>query len=367
MLSKLRLNSRSAVARHCFCYSKHRFQFSSTAWTNRSDSQLGDKCNPTLFEDEETEVEERVHRVKSVTGNVDLDSFRRDAWVPETPLHLQNFHNLPAMKKWFQRTRSWTSFSRYMQSYEDLLLPYEFTVPDNFTEEESSANNVLDCFLEWLAESSEDQKPRLIIFLSEIVQASRDQHPFRSISDFQQFNAPLGLIINASQFNKTRKDLSRRLTSLYVAQSDLNDLPGPLFEDLPVPDIVKYAGKGDIYNSSIWLGLQPTYTPLHRDPNPNLFCQLVGSKRIRLATPDQGDDIYARARTVLGSSGNSRLQCAEMMEGHNRALLEYAIKPLDEVLLKPGDGLFIPKGWWHHVVSDGDEGELNASVNWWFR
>ncbi|KAI1472998.1 Clavaminate synthase-like protein [Daldinia caldariorum] len=369
MLSKLRLNSPGALARHCFRYSKGRFQFSSTPLTNRSDSQLGAKDNPNLFEDEETETktEEHVTRVKSLIGIVDLDSFRRDAWVPETPLLLQNFHNLPAMKKWFQHTRSWTSFSSYMQPYEYLLLPYELTVPEASPEEEDSADNVLDCFLAWLYKSSEDQKPRLMISLDAITQALRGDHPFRNSSGFQQFNAPLGLIMSASQFNKTQKEPSKRITSLYVAQSDLNDLPGPLFQDLPVPDIVKYAGKGDIYNSSIWLGLQPTYTPLHRDPNPNLFCQLVGSKRVRLAAPDQGDDIYARVRTLLGSSGNSRLRGTEMMEGRERKLLEFAVEPLDEVLLKPGDGLFIPKGWWHHVVSNGDDGELNASVNWWFR
>lgn len=32
-----------------------------------------------------------------------------------------------------------------------------------------------------------------------------------------------------------------------------------------------------------------------------------------------------------------------------------------------GDGLFIPKGWWHSIRSGSDEVGMVGSVNWWFR
>lgn len=36
-----------------------------------------------------------------------------------------------------------------------------------------------------------------------------------------------------------------------------------------------------------------------------------------------------------------------------------------ECQLGPGDGLFIPKGWWHSVKGVGEG--MTGSVNWWFR
>lgn len=64
-----------------------------------------------------------------------------------------------------------------------------------------------------------------------------------------------------------------------------------------------------------------------------------------------------------------------MMEGPEFHALENSIwnnKELEmsglehyEVVVGPGESLFIPKGWWHSIKSLGRE--LNVSVNWWFR
>lgn len=36
-----------------------------------------------------------------------------------------------------------------------------------------------------------------------------------------------------------------------------------------------------------------------------------------------------------------------------------------EVELGPGDGVFIPRGWWHAVRGSGEG--VAGSANWWFR
>src|SRR5690606_6150912 len=90
---------------------------------------------------------------------------------------------------------------------------------------------------------------------------------------------------------------------------------------LPTPDIVRRAGKGDVYASSIWLGLEPTYTPLHRDPNPNLFVQLRGAKLVRLLPPKVGNALYQEVQRLLGRAGSSRIRGADMMHGPERQLL----------------------------------------------
>lgn len=69
----------------------------------------------------------------------------------------------------------------------------------------------------------------------------------------------------------------------------------------------------------------------------------------------------------------------EMMAGAERDVLEDVVwnsregngEECWEGEVVSGDGLFIPKGWWHSIKSsssshDGDQGVI-GSVNWWFR
>ncbi|ATY63970.1 Lysine-specific demethylase 8 [Cordyceps militaris] len=191
---------------------------------------------------------------------------------------------------------------------------------------------------------------------------------------FFQLFAPLKLLYRALEFNQLKKTHGGNTVELYIAQSLLADLPPALQQDLPTPALVLQAGKGDVYSSSIWLGTEPTYTPLHRDPNPNLFCQLYRQKTVRLLPPNLGEQLYLQVQVQLRLQGSSRIRGVEMMDGEERKVLHKAVwqpeLPVDEMCeakLDAGDALFIPEGWWHSVKSKGASGELNGSVNWWFR
>ncbi|EJP67934.1 Lysine-specific demethylase 8 [Beauveria bassiana D1-5] len=191
---------------------------------------------------------------------------------------------------------------------------------------------------------------------------------------FFQLFAPLKLLHKALEFNQLRKASGESTVELYIAQSLLADLPTRLQQDVPTPTLVLEAGKGDVYSSSIWLGTEPTYTPLHRDPNPNLFCQLHNQKVVRLLPPQLGEKLYLQVQVQLRLQGSSRMRGVEMMEGEERKVLQEAVwepeTPIEEMCeaeLDAGDALFIPEGWWHSVKSSGASGDLNGSVNWWFR
>lgn len=191
---------------------------------------------------------------------------------------------------------------------------------------------------------------------------------------FSQLYGPLLLLVKALEFNRLQDSKRLSTLELYIAQSLLSDLPQPLQDDLRTPELVRRAGKGDVYSSSIWLGTEPTYTPLHRDPNPNLFCQLCGSKSLRILPPAIGERLYFEVQVKIRQHGNSRIRTTEMMEGDERAALYDAVWSNDELVellleteLGPGDALFIPDGWWHSVKSTGTDGQLNGSANWWFR
>lgn len=203
---------------------------------------------------------------------------------------------------------------------------------------------------------------------------------------FERITAPLELLLQHIR-NSSSDNIS-----VYLAQHDLRDLPKSLQDDLPTPRIVKLVGKGDIYSSSLWLGRSPTYTPLHRDPNPNLFVQLAGTKVIRLFSPNTGAAIFEHTRqrvatslrdgdvSTAGGSSSATFRGEEMMQGLERNLLHDLVWIADpdsktsqesimayahQATVTSGQALFIPKGWWHSVKGIGTG--ITASANWWFR
>lgn len=203
-------------------------------------------------------------------------------------------------------------------------------------------------------------------------------------ASFNRIEGPLSLLL-ADLRNTNTADHANKTYSVYLAQYDLRDLPQTLQDDLPTPGLVHHAGRGDLYASSLWLGRSPTYTPLHRDPNPNLLMQLAGVKKIRLFRPDIGDAIFEHAQRLVDhsrhtpSSRSPSFRGEEMMSGAERKILhdlvwsassndvknETILSHAQDATLNRGQALFIPKGWWHSVKGVGDG--VTASANWWFR
>ncbi|KAJ8106803.1 hypothetical protein ONZ43_g6937 [Nemania bipapillata] len=280
------------------------------------------------------------------------------------------------MKSWFtstnQEEKELAAFSDKPLSFASVQVPYEFMTEGGCLDSpsESSSLSCLQSFRTWLSRQPDEEDTRFLCELvDQLLESVKDEK-----SRFIQFDAPLSLIITASRYNRSTDSPSCRIRQLYIAQCDIRDLPAPLREDFPTPKLISEVGKGDLYGSSIWLGLQHTYTPLHRDPNPNLFYQLVGSKVVRIMEPEKGLTVFRDVHERLGTRGNSRFRGPEMMDGPERDGLHRAVwddpdpsASIWQGILGPGDALFIPKGWWHSFKSVGQAAELNASANWWFR
>lgn len=191
----------------------------------------------------------------------------------------------------------------------------------------------------------------------ELTRSSPDE-----LSTFERFEAPLSLLL-AHMTGPSTPDLR-----IYLAQHSLADLPAALQADLTVPALLTKLGRGDIYASSLWMGRPPTRTPLHRDPNPNLFVQLAGQKVVRLLRPEVGRGVYERAKLRAGGGGRANMRGEEMMVGDEMQALEEAVWDAQdegtegvEAQLSAGDGLYIPLGWWHAVRGTG--AGANASVS----
>jgi lysine-specific demethylase 8 len=167
---------------------------------------------------------------------------------------------------------------------------------------------------------------------------------------------------------------------VYLAQ---NDLPHALYGDFELPrlcDDAEFAqqhqvGQGKLYSCMLWFGPRGTVSPLHYDPLDNLLMQVVGTKQVLLyprtagliddAIDDNGKISLAEqgAWTYAGSGGTQYNTSPVNVEDPDFAKYPlFASSSPIECTLNPGDVLFIPAKWWHHVRSL----TRSVSVNAWF-
>ncbi|MDE8652199.1 DUF6065 family protein [Novosphingobium album (ex Liu et al. 2023)] len=93
----------------------------------------------------------------------------------------------------------------------------------------------------------------------------------------------------------------------------------------------------------LWIGPAGTFTSMHHDLTNNLVVQVVGRKRVMLAAATESPKMY-NDRHVFS-------EVADVLAIGDR--LEQYPKLSDvrfhEVVLEPGEAMFIPIGWWHQV------------------
>ncbi|CAL1588037.1 unnamed protein product [Knipowitschia caucasica] len=144
----------------------------------------------------------------------------------------------------------------------------------------------------------------------------------------------------------------------YLAQHQLFDQIPELKEDIRVPD---YCCLGDTEEEHItvnaWFGPRGTVSPLHQDPQQNFLAQVVGSKYIRLYSPEHTDNLYPHPSSLLHNTSQVDVENPDM-----ERFPEFAKAPYLECVLRPGDVLFIPVQHWHYVRSL----QLSFSVSFWW-
>lgn len=107
-----------------------------------------------------------------------------------------------------------------------------------------------------------------------------------------------------------------------------------------------------------WLGPIGTMTPLHCDFDDNIFAQVWGTKRIFLVPPHHDEFLYVReANPVLFGSPFD----PEQPDFDTYPLARHAA-PV-EIIVQPGDMLYVPAGWYHQVRAL----EFSLSSNRWAR
>lgn len=112
----------------------------------------------------------------------------------------------------------------------------------------------------------------------------------------------------------------------------------------------------------IWIG-NAVQVQTHFDTTDNLACVVAGNRRFTLFAPDQISNLYPGPLefTLAGQPVSMVLPDAPDPDRYPR--FADALAAAETVDLAPGDALYIPALWWHHVRSTG---AFNVLVNYWW-
>ena len=106
----------------------------------------------------------------------------------------------------------------------------------------------------------------------------------------------------------------------------------PLWAEIgPIPGFLAKNRMGDGF---FWMGPRGSITPWHHDLTQNFLMNVVGTKRVRLVSPSRTPAMQNHIHCFSRFATRTDLPAACAME---------------TVDIGPGEILFIPVGWWHHV------------------
>lgn len=112
-----------------------------------------------------------------------------------------------------------------------------------------------------------------------------------------------------------------------------------LWKDAPViGEYLKTTGQQ--YPGFFWYGPKGTITPLHHDLTNNFMAQVKGRKLVRMVPPSYLPHIY-NYRHCYSSVDLGNIDYTKFPAMRNVRMID--------VILEPGDLLFLPIGYWHYV------------------
>jgi hypothetical protein len=119
---------------------------------------------------------------------------------------------------------------------------------------------------------------------------------------------------------------------------NVRDVLAGLLDDVVLPKDVFRDDVSD--GAAFWLGPAGTVTPLHHDTSNIFFCQVVGRKRYRMIAPLE-IGVLDGARSMYAAV-DPEAPDLERFPWWKSVIVR-------DFVLSPGEALFIPVGWWHHV------------------
>jgi hypothetical protein len=112
----------------------------------------------------------------------------------------------------------------------------------------------------------------------------------------------------------------------------------------------------------LWIG-NSLRTSTHFDYSSNIAVHVAGAKTFTLFPPDQAANLYPGPLDVTPAGVPISLVEFDAPDLVRYPNYRQALQTAQVARLAPGDALFIPPLWWHHVDTVGP---LNMLVNYWW-
>jgi mannose-6-phosphate isomerase-like protein (cupin superfamily) len=112
----------------------------------------------------------------------------------------------------------------------------------------------------------------------------------------------------------------------------------------------------------LWIGNEGV-VDTHYDGTDNIACVVAGRRRFTLFAPDQTSNLYPGPLEFTPAGVPVSLVNLRKPEFDKYPRFRTALDNAYCVELEPGDALFIPMLWWHHVESLD---KVNALMNYWW-
>ncbi|MBS0590727.1 MAG: cupin-like domain-containing protein [Proteobacteria bacterium] len=133
-----------------------------------------------------------------------------------------------------------------------------------------------------------------------------------------------------------------------------------------VPDLIASHSLAFLEGKSqprLWIGNRVT-TPAHFDSHHNIAVVVCGSRRFTLFPPNQVRNLYIGPLDFAPTAAAMSLPRLDAIDDPRWPRLREARAHALVADLHPGDAIYIPPVWWHHVASLE---RLNALINFWWR
>ncbi|KAB5581700.1 hypothetical protein PHYPO_G00178750 [Pangasianodon hypophthalmus] len=119
---------------------------------------------------------------------------------------------------------------------------------------------------------------------------------------------------------------------------------------------------GQLTSNLLLIGMEGNVTPAHYDEQQNFFAQIKGYKRCILFPPDQFECLYPYP--VHHPCDRQSQVDFENPDYEKFPKFKNALGY--EAVVGPGDVLYIPMYWWHHIESLLNGG-VTITVNFWYK